>query len=219
MLNPCFIRRFNCECIITMHFAPFHPCPLPLQVILAISGATTRNDLSSVLSALELATQLHTTDGAGMRDTVVRHVGSLPVWKDFRWGEEVMGGVTEGDGGAIIGGVVRGVAQQNAWTWWDLLCCASAVHPPRTLSFCLCPWHCTSFPAPSSQLVSPSPAAVPWSVLASSCHLAVATACAFLCSLHALAIACACVSVCVHRVGGRFWKAYYDAQMELHQDL
>ena len=90
-----------------MHFAHFHPCPLPLQVILAISGATTRNDLSSVLSALELATQLHTTDGAGMRDTVVRHVGSLPVWKDFRWGEGVMGGDARGDGGSMRGGGER----------------------------------------------------------------------------------------------------------------
>lgn len=60
------------------------PLSASLQVIQSIASATIRNDLSSVLTALELSTQLHMRDGAGVKDTVVRHVGSLPVWKDFR---------------------------------------------------------------------------------------------------------------------------------------
>ncbi|CAI5466151.1 unnamed protein product [Closterium sp. Yama58-4] len=54
-------------------------------VVLSISRAAMRSDMQSVLAALELAGQVHQRDGAGHKDTVLRHIGALPIWKDFRF--------------------------------------------------------------------------------------------------------------------------------------
>ncbi|CAI7756609.1 unnamed protein product [Closterium sp. NIES-53] len=53
-------------------------------VVLSISRAAMRSDMQSVLAALELAGAVHQRDGAGHKDTVLRHIGALPIWKDFR---------------------------------------------------------------------------------------------------------------------------------------
>ncbi|CAI5956302.1 unnamed protein product [Closterium sp. NIES-64] len=54
-------------------------------VVLSISRAAMRSDMQSVLAALELAGAVHQRDGAGHKDTVLRHIGALPIWKDFRF--------------------------------------------------------------------------------------------------------------------------------------
>ncbi|GJP36339.1 hypothetical protein CLOM_g20858 [Closterium sp. NIES-68] len=54
-------------------------------IVLSISRAAMRSDMQSVLAALELGSRVHQRDGAGHKDTVLRHIGALPIWKDFRF--------------------------------------------------------------------------------------------------------------------------------------
>lgn len=55
-----------------------------MQIVLSISRAAARQDMQGVLSALELSTLLYKQEGGGMKDRIIRHIGSLPVWQDYR---------------------------------------------------------------------------------------------------------------------------------------
>eukprot|EP00271_Cylindrocystis_brebissonii_P022094 TRINITY_DN830_c0_g9_i1.p1 TRINITY_DN830_c0_g9~~TRINITY_DN830_c0_g9_i1.p1 ORF type:complete len:1306 (+),score=216.55 TRINITY_DN830_c0_g9_i1:618-4535(+) len=57
------------------------------ELILVVgSRASTRsNGLHTVLKALEVAAKVHKKDASGVKDYVQRHIGSLPVWQDFRF--------------------------------------------------------------------------------------------------------------------------------------
>ncbi|KAL3688572.1 hypothetical protein R1sor_014881 [Riccia sorocarpa] len=52
-----------------------------------VGRATSRNDMGTIRDSLEIASQVHKKDMAGISDYIQRHLGTLPVWSESRFWE------------------------------------------------------------------------------------------------------------------------------------